>query len=159
MKYCQQTTLSHPLSKRFPQHLSEINLIIREEGGGEYPFNKEVALKLDKVKDSSENPHIKKMKSMDMVLGIKDENNNLSSLIVDFKLDCKNAVNISESDCRDKIKHSKILLFGSGISVYNKYVFIFNNALLEISRRIISQRLTNASAEVLSINEFKANYF
>lgn len=158
MKYCQITTASHPLSVRFPQYLEQINNIIISEHGTYQPFNDEVALMLDKVKDDSENKDIKRYKSMDMVLGVKDRTSALS-LLVEFKLDCKNAINLSESDCRDKIKHSKILLFGSGIPVHNKYIFVFNDPILQVSRRIISNKLNNASGEVLSIDELKAEYF
>src|ERR1039457_5423234 len=158
MKYCQPTTQAHPLAERYPQYLNNINTIIREEGGTNRPFNTEVALKLDKIKECSDDINITHMKSMDMVLGIKDGTNSLS-LLVEFKLDCKNARNLKEGELREKIKDSKILLFGSGIPVHNRYVFIFNDELLENeSRRIISYKLTNANGEPLSIDEFRAKY-
>lgn len=158
MKYCHQSTLAHPLAIAYPHFLETINLIFQEEGGNGNPFNHESAINLDKVKHNSENKDITNMHSMDMVIGIKD-NQNSFSLLVDFKLRCKNPTNISERDCRDKIKHSKILLFGSGISVHNRYVFIFSDDLLNVSRRVLSMRLANASADALSIDDLKSIYF
>lgn len=160
MRYCQRTTKLHPLSKSFPQYLEDINTIIQNEGGSNRPFNNEVALNLDKIKDNSENIYINRMKSMDIVLGIIDLNgNNKLSLLVDFKLNCNGTKSLSDSDCKDKIKDSKILLFGSGIPVHNRYVFIFKDNFINQSRRIISQKLNNPFAEVLKIDEFKAKYF
>jgi len=158
MKYSQLDTESHPLSNSYPQFLSSINSIILQEKGTIQPFQNEVALKFDKIKESSDDKDILCMKSVDMVLVIK-ENNNLLTLLVEFKLDCKNAVNLSESELRDKIKHSKKLLFGSGIPIHNQYIFVFNDNLLNSSRRIISLKLSNASGVVLSINDLKALYF
>ncbi len=158
MKYCHQSTISHPLAIAYPGFLENINLIFQVEGGNGVPFNHEVALNLDKIKDNSGNTDIKHMRSMDMVIGMK-ENNNIFSLLVDFKLRCNNPVNISEGECRDKIKHSKRLLFGSGISVHNRYVFIFNDDLLNVSRRVLSMRLANAFADALSIDDLKSIYF
>jgi len=73
----------------------------------------------------------------------------------------KKAINLKEKNCRTKIKHSKILLFGSGIPVHNKYVFVFNDTIINplVSKRILSSKLTNAFGEVLSIDELKTNYF
>jgi len=159
MRYNQIATESHPLALRYPKHLQNINAIIVREGGMIQPFTNEVAINLDEAKRNSDNTDVKEMCSMDMLLEISNQNDTVLSLLVEFKLDCKNAQNISEKEYRKKIRHSKILLFGSGIPIHHKYVFIFNDNLLNLSRRIISQRLTNAFAEVLSIDEFKTNYF
>lgn len=159
MKYCQRTTLSHPLSIRFPQHIENINAIIKREGGSYLPFNNEIALNLDMVKKNSGNKHIEAMKSMDIVLGIVDEHNTVSSLLVDFKLNCNGTRSLKDGDCKDKIKHSKILLFGSGVSVQCKYIFIFNDNLLNESRSILIRVLNNPSAEILSVKELKTAYF
>lgn len=158
MKYSQLDTQSHPLSKSYPHFLCSINSIILQEKGTIQPFQNEVALMFDKIKESSGDKDISGMKSMDMVLILK-ANINLLTLLVEFKLDCKNAVNLSESELRDKIKHSKKLLFGSGIPIHNRYIFVFNDNLLNLSRRIISSKLHNASGDVLSVNELKAKFF
>ena len=167
MKYCQYTTESHPLSKRYPQYIEHINSIILEETLPEnknkinQPFSHEVALKLDTVKKYSENPDISKLKSMDMVIGLKKEDNILSSLLVDFKLNCKGTKSLTDSECKDKIKDSKVILFGSGLPVYSSYVFIFNNEYLSKNeaRNEISRKFNNRTIEVLSIDEFRAKYF
>ena len=167
MKYCHDTTVNHPLSIRFPQHVDTINNIIASESKKEkeiqpQPFTKEVGLLLDNVKDevnnSSNDSYLKGMHSVDMVLGMKNDDSKLS-LLVEFKLGCNNPINIKEGECRDKINDSKILLFGSGIPIHNKYIFIFNYKILQEAKRIVSQRLANASGEVLGIEEFKSKYF
>jgi hypothetical protein len=161
MKYCPITTRSHPLSVSFPQYLENINTIIETEGGTLQPFTNEVALLLDKIKDCSDKTLIKGHKSMDMVLGLNDHTHlNPFSLLVDLKLNCKGTKSLSDSDCKDKIRHSRLLLFGSGIPVYHRYVFIFSDKLfINESRSVISRRLNNPFADVLNINEFKLNYF
>lgn len=167
MKYCQNTTESHPLSKKYPQCLDKINSIIFGETLAEnhdkinQPFNDEVALKLDKVKECSENSDVKKMHSMDIVLGVKDENDSFSSLLVEFKLNCKGIKSLTDSDCKDKIRDSKIILFGSGETVRNSFIFIFNNDYLSKNeaRNEISRKLNNRTIEVLSIDQFKEKYF
>lgn len=166
MKYCQNTTASHSLSKRFPQHLKQINIIIHEETNNENlnkinkPFNNEVALQLDKAKVSSEDENIQKLKSMDMVLGMND-NGTYKMLLVDFKLNCFSTKSLSQNDCRNKIRCSKIILFGGGILVHNTYLFIFNNEYLlkAEARHDISRKLNNLPVEVLNINEFHVKYF
>ena len=159
MKYCKHTTESHPLSRSYPQFLNSINSIIKEEHGTHFPFNAEVALELDKIKNSCQD---KKMmhnkKSMDMVIGVKDGDNSMT-LLVEFKLDCKQAINLKGGDLLDKINDSKLLLFGSGIHVHNEYVFVFNDKLLNESRRVISSRLTHPNSIVLSIDDLKRKYF
>ena len=156
MKYCRQTTISHPLSISHPRHIEKLNTIIRNEGGTIFPFtNNDVALNLDKVKMNSSNKDISRMKSMDIVIPLNNTSgNNPLSLLVDFKLNCKGTKSLSDGDCKDKIKHSKILLFGSGIGVHNKYVFIFKDALINQSRSIISRVLNNPTAEILKISQF-----
>jgi hypothetical protein len=161
MRYHKKTTISHPLSISHPQHIEQINTIIRNEGGTIFPFtNNEVALNLDKVKKNSTNNDINRMKSMDIVIGLNNTSGNSPlSLLVDFKLNCNGTKSISDGDYKDKIKHSKILLFGSGMPVHNKYVFIFKDSLINQSRSIISRILNNPLTDVLKINEFKTKYF
>lgn len=101
---------------------------------------------------------MKGVKSVDMVLGMIDQNSNRNLLLVEFKLDCKGVGSIYKK-CKGKMEDSKLLLFGGGIPVHNKFVFIFNDDLLNVSRSLISRELQNPSAEVLSVDELKANYF
>jgi hypothetical protein len=160
MKYCLDSTRSHPLSIRFPRYLKEINTIVRDEGGDEQLFDTEVALNLDKVKENSENPDVKKLKSMDMIVAVRPTlTEEPSSLMVDFKLECRGTKGLKDGHCRDKIRHSKLLLFGSGVPVHNRFVFIFNNNLIQESRSVLSRVLNNPSTDVLSLNEFKTIYF
>ena len=167
MKYCQLTTTKHSLSKRFPEHLVKINTIILEETLQEnlnkinQPFNEEVALKLDKVKESSEDDEsVKDLKSMDIVLGM-NHGGSYKMLLADFKLNCFSTKSLKPNDCRNKIRCSKIILFGGGIPIHNTYLFIFNNEYLSKSeaRHDISRKLNNLPVEVLSITELHKKYF
>lgn len=160
MKYCPSTTRSHPLSIRFPQFLENINTIIENEGGTTLPFNNEVGILLDKIKDNSDKTLVKGLKSMDMVLGINDHSHsNPHTLLVDLKFNCNGIKSFSDGDCKDKIRHSRLLLFGSGIPVYCRYVFVFNDNFLNESRSVISRRLNNPFIDVLNINDFRTTYF
>lgn len=160
MKYDRDITIHHPLSVVYPQHLENINQIIIDEGGTQQSFNGEIALNLDKVKKNCGQIEITRLKSMDMVVGLNDtQRTNPQTLLVDFKLNVNGIRNIKTGDYKDKIKDSKLLLFGSGISVYNKYVFIFNDQLIQQSRSIIIRGLQNPFAEVLTVAEFRNEYF
>jgi hypothetical protein len=160
MKYCLNATRAHPLSKSYTQYIENINTIIVEEGGILQPFNNEIAINFDKIKKNADNEDVKRMKSMDMVVAIRHSSrSNPYSLLVDFKLNCGGTRSIKDGDCKDKIKHSKVLLFGSGIPVYSKSVFIFKDDLIQESRSLISRILNNPSADVLTLNEFKTLYF
>ena len=160
MRYCKSTTESHPLSLRYPKHLRCINDIIKEEHGTILPFNQEVALNLDKVKEESNETNIKRHKSVDFVFGIKEDNQEFS-VLVELKLDCKNPKNLREADLRDKIIDSKTLLFGSGIPIYNEYFFVFNDVFFakEEFRRVISVKLMSSKGKVVNINELMQNFF
>ena len=155
MRYCQQTTKLHPLSIKFPQYLCKINFIIKENNGNSFPFDNEIAINLDKVKEVQ---NISNMDSMDMTFGIS-QGNNKKMLLVELKLDCHVITNFKKVNYIKKIKDSITLLSGGGEPIYNKHVFIFNDKLLKQSRSVIGRFLHNASAEVLSIDELKANYF
>ncbi len=160
MKYDRYITIHHPLSVVYPQHLENINQIIIDEGGTQQSFNGEIALNLDKVKKNCGQIEITRLKSMDMVVGLNDtQRTNPQTLLVDFKLNVNGIRSIKTGDYKDKIKDSKLLLFGSGISVYNKYVFIFNDQLIQQSRSIIIRGLQNPFAEVLTVDEFRNEYF
>ncbi|NCX95695.1 MAG: hypothetical protein EBX41_04660 [Chitinophagia bacterium] len=100
-----------------------------------------------------------------MAIGVKSNNGNVATLLVEFKLNAnlnstKDMISsISEGDYKDKIKNTKILLFGSGIPVCSNNIFIFNSECKEVAKKIISQKLANASALVFTIAEFKTKYF
>ena len=160
MKYCKSTTESHPLSLRYPQHLRRINNIIEEEHGTIFPFNQEVALNLDKVKNESDDTNIKRLKSVDFVFCIKEQSQEFS-VLVELKLDCKNPRNLSEGELRDKIKDSKLLLFGSGIAVHSEYIFVFNDVFFakEEFKRVISAKLMSSKGKVVNISELNQNFF
>lgn len=160
MKYDRNLTVNHPLSVGYPQYLERINQIVLDEGGTQQIFNGKVALNLDKVKTNSGQRDISRLKSMDMIIGLNNTpGTNPHTLLIDFKLRCNGIRSISTGDCKEKIKDSKLLLFGSGISVYNKYLFIFNDQLIQQFRSIIIRGLQNPFAEVLTVEEFRNEYF
>lgn len=155
MKYDQNVTKSHPLSKSYPTCLESINDVIHNEGGKFSPFQNEVALNLDKIKEIQ---HLDNMCSMDITFGISFRNNQ-KMLLVEFKLRCTVPTSLKNDNCRNKIRDSITILSDCGIQIHNKNVFIFNDKLLKQSRNILSRVLLIPSAEVLSINELKEKYF
>ncbi|MEI8203821.1 MAG: hypothetical protein WCH34_12445 [Bacteroidota bacterium] len=160
MNYCKSTTESHPLTLNYSHHLKNINDIIKEEHGTIFPFKTEVALALDKIKNEASDINIKKHCSVDMVFVIKDKNYTFQ-VLVELKLDCKRATNLKGSELNDKIRDSKVLLFGSGIPIYNEYCFVFNDELLgkEEMNRILSYKLNHAKGIAMSVNELKQTFF
>ena len=114
-------------------------------------------MKLDNVKTEDET--VKDFNSMDMALGMN--NGGKKMLLVELKLNCNGAKNLTQKDCNNKIRGSKIILFGGGIPVHNTYIYVFNNQYLakEEARYIISRTINNLSVEVLSIDELNMRYF
>jgi hypothetical protein len=158
MKYSQPTTLSHPLSIRYPHFIRNINTIVKEEKGLHFPFGSDVAIDLEAIKENTIEVNVKGIKSVDMVLGMEDAHGNKNLLLVELKLDC-NSVGSIYQNCKGKMEDSKLLLFGGGIPVYYKDVFVFNDKLLNVSRSVIARSLVKPNVEVLSIHELKTNYF
>lgn len=168
MRYCQETTQSHPLSKHV-DCLKQIKQIIEENIepknifriNNNFVFQEEIAFDLDKIKDCSNDNDIKGYRTVDMFCGMKDIENNKTILLVEFKLNCNGTKSLPDQ-CKGKIEDSKILLFGGGFPIHSN-VFVFNDKLLSELRDeivlIIRRRLNHPNAEVLSIQELKANYF
>lgn len=160
MKYNRNLTSNHPLSLRYPHFLEEINKIISDEGVTQQNFSDEVALKLDSVKTASGDRDISRLKSMDMIIVLNNtRGNDPQTLLIDFKLRCNGIRSISSGDCIEKIKDSKLLLFGSGIPINNRYIFIFNDKLIQQFRSLIIRNLQNPFAGILTIDEFRNEYF
>lgn len=169
MRYCQETTRSHPLLKQYADCLKKIKQIIVENIEPEnysrinnnFVFEEEVAFDLDKVKGNAIDVNFKNYKTVDFFFAIKDVEENKKLLLVELKLNTKLISNIY-SECKGKIMDSKILLFGGGFSIQNE-IFVFNDTLLSERRDeielVIKRRLSHPNAEILSIQELKANYF
>lgn len=166
MKYCINTTNEHPLSIHFKAWVRKIKDIINEDlkpenaHKVENSFNDEVAISLDKLKENADNKDIRRMKSVDMVLGIKNSDDK-KMLLVELKLNCNGIKKFSEGDCSDKVKDSKIMLFGGGVPIYNKSYFIFNDEFLlkEEARFQVVRKINNPDIIVQNICEFKEMYF
>lgn len=165
MKYCKDTTCSHPVLKMFPQYLMKINDIIDEETDSNHrtmmsqPFSEEQGIQLDKIKNSS-SLDLKNVKSMDMVLGI-DDNGKKKVLLVDFKLNCGDPKNIDTSKCKNKIRWSKYLLFGGGIPMHDKTLFVFNNSFAKKNeaKNVLGRKLEGCGSEVMTVDELKHSLF
>ena len=155
MKYCQKTTKSHPLAISNSYCIQKINDIIKIEGGNTFPFSEDnVALNLDKVVKEK---HLHNFRSMDMTIGVS-QNNVKKMLLIEFKLNYKVPANISEDECKRKIQNSKTLL-GQEIAISNTPIFIFKTAHLNKAQRTINQIRVIPNVKVLSIEDFRTNYF
>jgi len=155
MKYCQETTKSHPLAISNSNCLQKINDIIKNEGGNTFPFNaNDIALNLDKVVIEK---HLQNLCSMDMTIGIS-QNNAKKMLLIEFKLNYRVPKNISGKECKRKIQDS-IKLLGQEIAISNTPIFIFKTNLLSQAKNILSRQLGIPKVEVLGIEDFRTNYF
>lgn len=157
MKYCKETTFRHELAIKHPDCLQEICVCMKDEGGKGHLFvKKEVCINLDKVEVKGLNAD--KEATMDMCIGVSSDDKSRSMLLIELRFRYKSPRNISESNIRNKITHSKELV--KGIIVPN-YIFLFskkcqNEARAHFNRIFHGKKV---SCIIMDEEEFYHNFF
>lgn len=157
MKYCKLTTCSHELAKKHPDCLQEICLFMKEEGGRGHLFTKkEVCINLDKVEIKRANADNEA--TMDMCVGVSSNGKSRSMLLIELRFRYKSPRNISETNIRNKIAHSKELVKGT---ILPDYIFLFSKKCKNEARahfnRIFNGR--KVSCIIMDEEEFYNNFF
>lgn len=157
MKYCRVTTCGHELAKKHPDCLQDIYVCMRDEGGKGHLFaKKEVCINLDKVEVKGLNAD--KEATMDMCIGVSSNDKSRSMLLIELRFRYKSPRNISETNIRNKITHSKELV--KGIIAPN-YIFLFSKKCKNEARahfnRIFNGR--KVSCIIMDEEEFYHNFF
>lgn len=157
MKYCKETTCCHELAKAFPDCLQEICICMKEEGGAGHLFqNRELCINLDKVEQKS--AFADKKATMDFSVGISQNGQKQTMLLVELRFRYKSPRNISETNIRNKIIHSKELVKGV---IIPDYVFLFsknskNEARAHFNRLFSGKRI---SCIIMDEQEFYHHFF
>lgn len=161
MKYCEQTTLSHPISISYSQIVESIQALVNAEGCRKNIFAEEKALNLDKLERClctgrrSPNP------TMDAAIGLSIEKKTCKMLLVDFKFDVKQPTNLGKAEIEGKINNSKTIL-SQDPPIHRDKILIFNDALKAQAERHIARLYNNKPTKevvTLTIEEFKQLYF
>lgn len=164
MKYCQHTTLNHPVSICHKAEIEKIEEILKCEGCTTNLFNNEQALNLDKVEIiQCRRANKQQSETMDMSIGISKNQRNCQMLLVEMKFKVKRASNISKTEIENKIKHSKDIL-SHHYQVYEKKIILFDNNKIREAESVINRyfgRKPKDKQEVipLSVSQFKNIFF
>ncbi len=161
MKYCEQTTLNHPVGIRYSQIIESIQTLVNAEGCCKIIFAEEKVLNLDKLERHlctgrrSPNP------TMDMAMGLSREERNCKMLLVDFKFDVKQPTNLGKAEIEGKINNSRNIL-SQEPPIFENKILIFNDNLKAQAERHIARLYNNKPTKdviALSVEEFKQFYF
>lgn len=143
MPYCEQTTLNHSLSKKYPAQLEPINDLFTSEGFRQRRlFDSEKAINLDKIeREQARGKHSPKP-TMDFAVGISNEGKNAQIVLTELKLRVDNPHNITRKEIEDKIKHSTELLSHEPQICQKKYL-LFRQELLAVAKSRVARLYGN----------------
>lgn len=163
MKYCLNTTSTHPLANTYNQHLQSLTKIFQSEGyRGVNLFLHEKAINLDQVeKEKSCKEKRSPNATMDFSIGLSKDDKNKKMLLVELKLNIKNPGNISKSELDNKMKNS-VMLLSQDIPILQEKIILFQLALVQQARRIVARLYNNnpnLNIEIQSAEDFKGKYF
>jgi hypothetical protein len=157
LKYCNPTTISHPVSQHHPDCRCPIKRIIVNEGGKGHLFKDDPVLNLDQVeKKLAEGQRREKgRKTMDVFIGVSEGGRNKKIALVEFKFNVKNPNNLKREELEGKVKGSTDII-GSTIPIHNKYCFVFNVEIVkEATNRMY--RILGAKLNYLAVTEAQLN--
>lgn len=169
MKYCENTTYSHPISNRFKNQIELLNTIFKSEGCTTIFFSDEKAINLDEVEIELCTNNSGRQATMDLAVGIsrvtreadKTIIKNAQMLLVELKFNIKNPINIKKSDLEAKIKHSMEIL-GQEIPIHNLKILIFDDKQISVAKAWIARIFGKSPKPIISVrtaNELKVEYF
>lgn len=137
-------------------NLNLIKSIIKREGGKNYNlFSEELVLDLDEVERKKRLNQMEK--TVDFVVGCI--NNVL--LMAEAKFNVHDADNLSATDLKQKIKHSRQILNKGGYKVFKSTVLLFNDDKFE-QNKLKTYRLFNYKKDVmipLTVKDFHEKVF
>jgi len=161
MKYCEATTINHPLSSKYPAQVEPINTIFTNEGFELEIFEKEKAINLDKIEIELCRGKCSLQPTMDFAIGLSKKGKNSQMLLVELKLNVNIPSNIARKEIDNKIKHSIEVLSHVPQIHFEKYV-LFRKNQIAVAKSYMA-RLYGKSPKfaiiVKSPEEFKYDFF
>lgn len=165
MKYCISTTTQHNVYNSFPESRIPIQDMIRREGGNSKPFPSSEIIDLDNVAkvSSTKSKCDTTFSTMDIAMGVSDDNRNCHMIIADCKFRCKNPKNIKKRDVEKKVDYSKKTLKTTP-PILDTYYFIFNNKCFREAISHFARLFNNSPSKQkmyvpITENEFKNTFF
>lgn len=140
MKYCLERTNYFANQIKYSNCIVDLNLFICREGCTENMplfLNNEVAVDLDQVEKSvARNESRQQNKSMDSAFIVKNESNNESIVLVEFRFNYQSMKNLKAKDLRGKKKFSSKLIKEMGYTnIHTDFYYVFDSNLKEQARR------------------------
>lgn len=134
MKYNNNETLNHIVSKSYPCCVKDFNEVVFNEDDSlsEIPdyFAETDVIDLDCVEiERARIERRNQISTMDCTFAISD-NENLEMLLVELRFNYKNLSNLNRQKLIDKVSGSLSIL-GNTVKINNTYVFIFQPNLVE----------------------------
>lgn len=161
-KYCEETTLNHPICCRYTLALELVTDIFCAEGCKRELFDTECAINLDKVEEiKAKKESRSKNSTMDMSFGLSKTGKDCRMLLVELKLRVEESRNLRKSDIDAKIKYSRVLI-GGEIKIHTEKIVLFNDNCIREARRNIARiqgNKPNMEIQAKSVTEFKSQYF
>lgn len=169
MKYCNNTTVNHPISQAYSNCLQNINDIILKDSQDCHGYvipnfeNNEIVINLDDVEEklTIAQGRLEKNKSMDMAFGITNSDATVKEmLMVELRLNFINPNNLKKDKIDDKVAGSTLAL-QNHYPIHEKYIFIFKTSLVaEATNRLFRMHpAVNSNYVVMDLQNLKANFF
>ena len=166
MKYCEPTTLAHPISIAYPSTLKNINdIIVREGYTGTLPAfpNNETVIDMDEAERIIALSAVRLVaNSMDMAFGISNATKTIRKiLLVEFKLRVGPSLSsVSYLECNEKIVGSRNNI-GNNPEIYGNYIFVFQSSIKEYAKYIFfrwNPRLDGIN-KAMDMAELRSTFF
>jgi hypothetical protein len=169
MKYCNTTTINHPIAQTYSDCLQNINHILFNDSQDCHGYivpnfeNNEIVINLDDVETKLTNDlgRLEKNMSMDLAFGLSNsDSTNQEMLMVELRLNYLNPNNLKKEKIDGKVTGS-ILALGNHTPIHEKYIFIFKtNQVAEAKNRLFRMIPTvNSNYIVMDLENLKSIYF
>ncbi|WP_455954944.1 hypothetical protein [Alistipes shahii] len=150
MKYCKETTQTHPIYIAHPNCRCAIHKIIIDEGGCDKVkvFGDEPVINIDAVERCLAMREKREQRpTMDIAFGVSEDRRNRGIVLIDFKYRHKSFKRISKNDLMDKVQGA-IDILGNTPCIMPPYLFVVQPNLLNEARNHLSRRLFNNSPKL-----------
>lgn len=161
MKYCETTTINHPVSNRYPAQIESINTIFSNEGFKQGIFGEERAMNLDKIEIELCKGKCSLQPTMDFAIGLSKEGKNCQILLVELKLNVNVPSNVTKKEIDDKIRHSVEVLSHTP-QIYTEKYILFRKEKIAVAKSYMSRLYGKPPKPLLQVKspeEFKSDFF
>lgn len=166
MKYSLERTNFFANQIKHNNCLVDLNFFICKEGClVNMPFflNNEVALDLDEVERNTARVESRQQnKSMDSAFVVKNDLNNESIVLVEFRFNYRSMRNLKAKDLRGKKKFSSALIKNMGFTnIHTDFYYVFDSNLKEQARRYFRSLYPHIPNKFkpVTIDDIKELYF